>query len=129
MAAGQPKLKGHESRWMSLLDNERFLSGAMLLPAVLYILLLVGLPFVFAILLSFSDATIGTPYIDRLTFDTFRNILANPNFRLILGNTIMFTFISQPIMVILANILAITLSADFRGKWFIRLLILLPWAT
>jgi multiple sugar transport system permease protein len=125
----QSNLERSEPRWVSLLDSERFLSSAMLLPAVLYIILLIGLPFVFAILLSFSDATIGTPYIDRLTFNTFRNILANPNFRLILGNTFMFTFISQPIMVILANILAITLSTDFRGKWFIRLLILLPWAT
>jgi multiple sugar transport system permease protein len=129
MAATQANLEQSEPRWIALLDSERFLNSAMLVPAVMYIVLLIGLPFIFAIVLSFSDATIGTPYIDRLTLDTFRNILANPNFRMALGNTFMFTFISQPIMVLLAVILALTLSTDFRGKWFIRLLILLPWAT
>lgn len=118
-----------ESRWMSLLDNERFLGGAMLMPAVLYIILLIGLPFLFAIILSFSDATIGTPQIDRLTMDTFRAVVGKPNFQAALKNTFVFTFVSQIIVVILANILAIALSADFPGKWMVRLLILLPWAT
>ena len=30
-------------------------------------------------------------------------------------------------MLVFANILAMALSVDFRGKWFVRLLILLPW--
>jgi multiple sugar transport system permease protein len=118
-----------EHRWMALLDSERFLASAMLLPAVLYITLLIGIPFIFAILLSFSDAVVSAPQIDRLTLDTFRAVLGNPNFRLALGNTFLFTFLSQIIMVFLANILAVALSADFPGKWFVRLLILLPWAT
>ena len=118
-----------ENRWMALLDSERFLASAMLLPAVLYIILLVGIPFFFAIILSFSNATVSSPQIDTLTLDTFRAVLGKPNFQAALRNTFLFTFVSQIIMVFLANVLAIALSADFPGKWFVRLLILLPWAT
>jgi multiple sugar transport system permease protein len=72
---------------------------------------------------------VGTPQIDRLTLDTFRAVIGSTNFRIALFNTFVFTFVSQIIMVILANILAVALSANFPGKWFVRLLILLPWAT
>lgn len=114
------------ANWM---DNERILAVVMLFPAFLYIIILVGLPFLFAVLLAFSDATVGSPQIDRFTLTTFQNVMRNPNFQISLWNTFFFSFISQIIMVFLANILAVALSADFRGKWFVRLLILLPWAT
>ncbi|TAL99940.1 MAG: sugar ABC transporter permease, partial [Pusillimonas sp.] len=42
-------------------------------------------------------------------------------------NTFVFTIVSQVLVVILAKILAMALFNDFRGKWIVRLLILLPW--
>jgi multiple sugar transport system permease protein len=116
-------------RWSYLLDRERFLGVAMLLPAVVYIVLLVGIPFVLAILFSFSDITVGSPQIDGLTLDTFRRVLADPNFQRALSNNFFFTIASQIIIIILATILALSLTRNFRGKWLVRLLLLLPWAT
>ncbi len=110
-------------------DNERVLSVAMLLPAVLYVILLVGIPFALAILFAFSDVTVGDPALDNFTLDTFRRVLADPNFHRALANNFLFTIISQAIMVVLANILAVALTRNFPGKWFVRFLILLPWAT
>jgi multiple sugar transport system permease protein len=46
-----------------------------------------------------------------------------------LVNTFGFTLIAQVIIVVLANILAVVLAEDFRGKWIARMLIMLPWAT
>jgi multiple sugar transport system permease protein len=40
-----------------------------------------------------------------------------------------FTIISQLLVVVLATVLAFALRADFKGKWFARFLILLPWTT
>ena len=40
----------------------------------------------------------------------------------------MFTVLSNLIVVVVASILAHQLIKDFRGKWFLRFLILLPWA-
>lgn len=127
MAAPAPADTGPTERyWM---DREGFLARLMLLPAAIYIILLVGLPFVLAILYSFSDATIATPEIDTLTLDTFQRVINDPIFGQSLVNTIFFTFVSQAIVVFLGNVLAAALLRDFRGKWFVRLLILMPWAT
>ena len=101
----------------------------MLLPAVIYIVLLVGIPFVMAILFSFSDVTIGSPQLDHFTLDTFTGVINDPIFQRALGNTFWFTIASQVITIVLANILALVLMQPFRGKWLVRLLILLPWAT
>jgi multiple sugar transport system permease protein len=38
-----------------------------------------------------------------------------------------FAIVSQALVVVLAKILAMALYSDFRGKWWVRLLILLPW--
>lgn len=113
----------------SWMDRDSILASGMLLPAVIYIIALVGFPVVLAILFAFSDATIGDPTLDGFTLISFEQVWANPNFHQALWNTIFFTFISQIIMVFLANVLAVALSANFRGKWLVRLLILLPWAT
>ena len=42
-------------------------------------------------------------------------------------NTLFLAFVSQGLVIVLASTLAIALQRDFRGKWFVRLLILLPW--
>lgn len=111
------------------LDSERFLSIVMLSPAAVYVLLLVGIPFVLAILFAFSDVTVGDPTLDHFTLDTFQRVLTDPNFQRALSNNVVFTLISQAIMVVLANVLAVALTRNFPGKWFVRFLILLPWAT
>ncbi len=115
--------------WRSWLDSERFLAFFMLLPAVIYIVVLVGFPFVMAILYSFSDITVGSPQIDRLTLDTFRATLSDSVFRTALWNTLLFSILSQIIVIFLANILALALMQEFPGRWLVRLVILLPWAT
>lgn len=111
------------------LDNERFLSMVMLLPAVVYIILLVGIPFVLAILFAFSDVTVGSPQLDSFTLDTFGTVVKDPNFQRALANNIIFTVVSQAVMLVFANALAMALTRNFPGKWLVRFLILLPWAT
>lgn len=110
-------------------DNERILGIIMLLPAVVYVILLVGFPFVLSILFAFSDVTIGDPALDHFTLDTFRRVLADPNFQRALINNFFFTIVSQAVTVVLANILGAALTRNFRGKWLVRFFILLPWAT
>lgn len=110
-------------------DREDLLGPLFLFPAVVYIVALVGIPFLIAIAFSFSDVTAGNTSLDFVGLQNFRAILATPQFAQSLRNTIMFTVVSQLIIIVLANILAVVLSEDFRGKWFARFLIMLPWAT
>jgi multiple sugar transport system permease protein len=110
-------------------DQEGLLGILFLLPAVVYIVALVGIPFLIALAFSFSDVTAGNTSLDFVGLRNFQAILRTPQFRTSLGNTVLFTVISQIIIIVLANILALILSTDFRGKWFARFLIMLPWAT
>jgi multiple sugar transport system permease protein len=105
------------------------LGPAFLLPALIYILALVGVPFVIAITFSLSDITVGNTDFDFIGLDNFRAIIRTPQFKRALSNSILFTLVAQVFTIIAANIIAQILAQDFRGKWVARFLIMLPWAT
>ncbi|MCD6031433.1 MAG: sugar transporter permease [Thermomicrobiales bacterium] len=111
------------------LDRESVLAQVMLLPAVIYIIALVGIPLAMAVMYSLSDVTIGDQSIDFVGLRNFEAALADNTFRMALRNTFAFTIISQIVVLVLANILALVLSADFKGKRLVRFLVLLPWTT
>ncbi|HZV21312.1 MAG TPA: sugar ABC transporter permease [Hyphomicrobiales bacterium] len=111
----------------SLADNERWLWPAMLAPAILYIVLLVGFPFFLSLYYSLTDVTVGGRELHFVGLKNFEEIINSNTFWLALRNSVILTVISQACVLILANILAQALSANFPGKWFVRFLILLPW--
>jgi multiple sugar transport system permease protein len=108
-------------------DDENWLGLWMLAPAVIYITLLVGFPFLLSIYYSLSDATVGSRTLHFVGLENFRRILESDTFWRSLSNSLIFTLLSQLLVVVLAKILAMALYRDFRGKWLVRLLILLPW--
>lgn len=110
-----------------ILDSERWLGRLMIGPAILYIVALVGIPFFLAIYYSVSNVTVGSRTMEFIGLSNFRHLLENSTFRRSLGNTFIFALVSQAIVIVLANVLAIALKKKFRGKWAVRLLILLPW--
>jgi multiple sugar transport system permease protein len=123
-------LKQHRTeRFRYWTDREDLLGSLFLLPALIYIFALVGIPFMIALAFSFSDVTAGNTSLDFVGLRNFQAILRTPQFLTSLTNSIVFTIISQIIIIVLANILALILSTDFKGKWFARFLIMLPWAT
>jgi multiple sugar transport system permease protein len=112
-----------------LLDSERLLGPALMAPAVVYLILVVAYPLVLAFLYAFSDVTTGSQSLHFVGFQTFIAAVQDPVFLTTLRNTIVFTAISQALVVILSTILAFVLTASFRGRWFVRFLVLLPWTT
>jgi multiple sugar transport system permease protein len=108
-------------------DSPGWLGRLMLAPAIVYIFALVGLPFVLAVVYSFTNVSISSTHASFVGLATFRGAVADPAFPRALGNTFLFAAASQILVLILASILATTLQTDFRGKWLVRLLILLPW--
>ncbi len=112
-----------------LLDNERFVGTLFLAPAVIYIIALVGLPFMVAIMFSLTDVSVGNTDLNWVGLKNFRNVAEVQSFQRALLNSFTFTLVSQIFIIILANIQAIVLTQEFRGKWFVRFLFILPWAT
>jgi multiple sugar transport system permease protein len=99
----------------------------MLAPAILYIVLTVGAPFLMAIAYSFSNVSVGSASGRFVGLENFTALLHDSTFLRALGNTFIFALSSQVLVLVLATILAIALQKDFPGRWFVRLLILLPW--
>ena len=110
-----------------LADDDRWLPRVMLAPTIVYIVLLVGFPFLLSLYYSVSDATVASQEIHFVGLENFNRIIASPTFWTSLKNTVQITIISQVIVIVFANALAMALISDFRGKWLVRLLILLPW--
>jgi multiple sugar transport system permease protein len=115
-------------RWRRLLEERRVLAPLLIAPAVVYIVLVVGVPFGWAIYLSLTDAIGGSLSGNWVGFDNFTNAWQDDNFRRALRNTLIFTIASQVFVVVGAAILSAFLVRDFRGKWFVRFLVILPWA-
>jgi multiple sugar transport system permease protein len=115
-------------RWRERLEEPRVLAAVLIAPAIVFVLVLVGGPLLLAMWLSFTTATAGSLSGDFIGLDNFTREWSNPIFRDALKNTFFFTLVSQVIVLVLAKVLANFLIRDFRGKWFIRFLIILPWA-
>lgn len=110
-------------------DREGVLAWLFLVPAVVYVVALVGVPFFLAIAFAFSDVTSGDTSYDWVGLENFRQVMGDPVFWRALGNTFVFTVVSMFFIVVLGKVLANILVADFRGKWLVRVLVLLPWTT
>src|SRR3989442_5291668 len=76
-------------RWSRTPTARRYLFGYTLLaPAVLYVGLLVGVPFLFSLYVALSDATVGDPVSRFVGLDNFKAALENSTSYCTLRNTI-----------------------------------------
>ncbi|HLE98481.1 MAG TPA: sugar ABC transporter permease [Gaiellaceae bacterium] len=123
-AQAKPRPRG----WRHALESRRVLAPALIAPAVVFIALVVGVPLGWAIYLSLTDAIGGSLTGDWVGFHNFTSAWEDDNFRRALRNTLIFTFASQVLVVTGAAILSAFLVRDFRGKWIVRFLVILPWA-
>lgn len=108
-------------------DDERWLSRLLIGPAMIYIGAVIGVPLVLSLWFAVSDVTVSSAAGHFVGLANFRGALEDPSFRVALGNTFLFAMVSQAIVIVLSSVLGIALQKEFRGKWVVRLLILLPW--
>jgi len=116
------------SRFRFILDRRDVLGALFVAPAILYVLLLVGVPFLMAVYYSVSAYTIYDPSWTFVGLSNFEQIIENPSFRETLYNTFIFTFGSQFLGLILGKFGALVLLRPFPGRKFVRALVILPWA-
>ena len=109
---------------MSALGRQRWLGPAMFLPAILYVVALVGVPFVLAFIYAVGDVKVGSVGYHFVGLANFESVLQSPAFRRALRNSFVFTICSQILVLIGANILALALKNAFPGRRFVRFLII-----
>jgi multiple sugar transport system permease protein len=116
------------SRFHFRLDRREVLETILIAPAIIYVLLLVGLPLLLAVYYSVSAYTIYNPTWQFVGLANFAQIIENPNFLQTLGNTFVFTFGSQLLGLVLGKFGAFLLLRPFPGRKIVRALIILPFA-
>ena len=109
-----------------LLDSEKVFGYVLVAPAILYIVLLVGYPFVIALWFTVSNATVSQPIGQFTGLTNLQHVLDDDIFRRALLNTFVFTISSQILQMVLGTGLAFLLLRPFRGRRVVRALILLP---
>jgi multiple sugar transport system permease protein len=107
--------------------RQRWLGPAMFMPAILYIVILVGVPFVMAFVYSVGDVKVGSEGYHFVGLHNFASVLKSPTFLLAVRNSFIFTISSQILVLIGATMLSMALQEAFPGRRFFRFLILLPW--
>ena len=113
--------------WWRTPTARRYLFGYTLLtPAVLYVGLLVGVPFLFSLYLAMSNATVGDPVAAFVGLENFRAALESPTFYVALRNTLVFTIGAGILKGLLGTTLAFLLLQPFRGRKLVRALIVIP---
>jgi len=117
------------SRWPpAALERPDILGPILVSPAILYIVLLVGYPFLLAVYLSLSDASVATTGLGKFVgFDNFISLFQSPQFLIALRNTLMFTAVSAVFKGLLGTTLAFLLAENLPGTRVFRFIILLPW--
>jgi len=128
MAAIAESVPKPASRFRFIFDRRDVLGSLMVAPAILYVLLLVGVPFLMAVYYSLSAYTIYDPSWSFVGLDNFQDILEDSAFQQTLYNTFIFTFGSQTLGLILGKFGALVLLRPFPGRKFVRALVILPWA-
>src|SRR5512144_1575185 len=120
MEAHAARTEPASGRWRHALESRRVLAPLLIAPAVVFMALVVGVPFGWAIYLSFTDAIGGSLSGHWVGFDNFTTAWQDENFRRALRNTLIFTFASQAIVVVGAAVLSNFLVRPFRGRWLVR---------
>jgi multiple sugar transport system permease protein len=125
-AVAQARPRGR--RWTDILERPSFLASVLIAPAVIFIGALVAAPLGLSVWLSFTDATAGSLSGKYVGLENFRHEWGNQSFQDAAWHTFLFTVLSQVVVLLVAGLLAHALLKNFPGKWFLRFLILLPWA-
>jgi multiple sugar transport system permease protein len=108
-----------------LIEDERWLAVALLLPTVVLLGMFIAYPFVQGVLLAITDTKVGIPG----RFVGVQNFIAlwyDSIFRIAVWNTFVYTAVASVFKLALGLWLALLLNRHFKGKAFTRAFILLP---
>jgi multiple sugar transport system permease protein len=97
----------------------------LILPALLWVGLLVAYPFAMAIYYSLSNTVVGQGG-HFVGLANFRQLVADESFRQTLQNSIVFTAVAVAVKAVLGVTLALILYRKLRFKRLVRGLVLLP---
>jgi multiple sugar transport system permease protein len=115
--------------------RDRFLDSSAIWPvlvgaAALYLLMFVGYPVVYSLIMSVQKVTLANLRFFNRPFvglDNYRQLLKDPLFTLVLRNTLVFVFSNVTLQFVFGLALALYFQCSFPGAVFLRGLVLIGW--
>jgi multiple sugar transport system permease protein len=106
---------------------ERNLRIIFPLPAVLFVVVMMLFPVIYTLFLSFTNwnLTSGAP-LSFVWLKSYARVFAEPRFLMAFWRTFLFTGMAIAAETLLGVAIAVVLNREFRGKGFVKLLLLLP---
>jgi multiple sugar transport system permease protein len=97
------------------------------MPIIIVIFVVIGIPFFNALYLSLTDKTVGAE-AHFIGFANYREIFTDPVYWKVLKNTFIYFMTDVFFKLVIGMIFALTLNQAFFGRSIIRVLFLVPWA-
>ena len=97
-----------------------------LLPVILPIMLLTVYPVAHALWTSLHKVMLLLPVSGWAGLDNYRKVVTSEYFGVALWNSVKFTLVSAPIIVVLGTVVAHFLRQRFFGRAVVRSVVLLP---
>jgi len=110
--------------------RETRVAWAMLAPALLIIALIVGYPLLRTLFLSFTDARLTALNLSPhgVGLQNYLGALENPTFLASIGRTTYFVLLNIGLELVLGVLVALLLNQTFRGRAWVRALLIVPLA-
>lgn len=107
--------------------KDAVLGFVLVIPVLIILFGVMGIPFVKAVYWSFTDKVIGAPP-SFIGLKNYISLFKNEIYWKSLTNTILYTVGCIGAKLIIGLFWAVLLNQDFRGKGFFRTVLLIPWA-
>ena len=98
-------------------------------PSIVLMAIFIIVPIFFVFRMALSKGTRAGQIKGFNNFENFTAILTNPDFAMVLKNTIVWTIFVVVLSTVLGFILALLLNNKFRGRKIARAIVVFPWAT
>lgn len=108
------------------LGTPRVAGYLLVLPAVIYVLALIGFPLVLGIWYSLTNTTVATPG-RFIGLQNFVDVTRDPTFSLAVRNTLIIGVVATAAKITLSVALAFLMLGAFPGRGILRTLFVLPW--
>ncbi len=99
----------------------------LVLPAVLLVLGLIGYPFLYAVLISFTNRVVGNAG-HFVGLANFRYLANSPDFWAAARNTVTIVVVSDALKLAIGLSLALLVNQRLPGRGIFRAILMLPWA-
>jgi multiple sugar transport system permease protein len=110
------------------LPRDAVLGYLLLAPAIVLLLVLVGYPFLTAVMMSLQKKLIGQAAAPFVGLDNYVTLLRDPTFWTVVRNVLIFAGASVALKLVIGTSVALALNESMPARGIIRSIMILPWA-